>query len=493
MLRMDQVHVIRHKVVVEGQSVRSVARQMEVSRNTVRKYLRVSASVRLERQARARPVLERARSRIEALLEQWGPRTTAKQRLTGSRLHRQLVEEGFQVGVTTVRAYLRERRRRAAEVFVPLVHRPGEAQVDFFEVTVDVGGERRKVWKFLLRLMYSGGDFVWLYDSCDQLAFLDGHVRAFSWLGWVPTRLVYDNLSAAVKRRMGVERELTQRFRALVSHYLFEPCFARPGEGHDKGGVEARGKAIRLQHLTPIPQGESLSAVAQAVQAELDRAFAAKIDAEGVRASERLAQESRQGLPLPDVAFAAHRVELVTVSRRSLVRAGRAQYSVPSSWAALDATAYVGIETIRVVCGGEQVELPRERRGRRAVRYRHYLPELAKKPQAVRQVAPELVAELGEPYGRLWELLVGCHGEREAARVLARLVGAIVEHGEAEVSEALSRALSRQRCDLLALPVGSAPAVSSSCIAVPPALAAYAVESARATDYDWLLGQGGPS
>ena len=227
MLRMDQVYVIRHKVVVEGQSVRSVARQMEVSRNTVRKYLRVSAPVRLERQARARPVLERARSRIEALLEQWGPRTTAKQRLTGSRLHRQLVEEGFQVGVTTVRAYLRERRRRAAEVFVPLVHRPGEAQVDFFEVTVDVGGERRKVWKFLLRLMYSGRDFVWLYDSCDQLAFLDGHVRAFSWLGWVPTRLVYDNLSAAVKRRVGVERELTQRFRALVSHYLFEPDFAR--------------------------------------------------------------------------------------------------------------------------------------------------------------------------------------------------------------------------------------------------------------------------
>ncbi|HVT59499.1 MAG TPA: IS21 family transposase, partial [Thermoanaerobaculia bacterium] len=239
------------------------------------KYLRVSAPVRVARQARARPVLERARSRIEALLEQWGPRTTAKQRLTGSRLHRQLVEEGLQVGVTTVRAYLRERRRRAAEVFVPLVHRPGEAQVDFFEVTVDVGGERRKVWKFLLRLMYSGGDFVWLYDSCDQLAFLDGHVRAFSWLGWVPTRLVYDNLSAAVKRRVGLERwerQLTERFQALVSHYLFEPCFARPGEGHDKGSVEARGKAIRLQHLTPIPQGESLSAVAQAVQAELDRA-----------------------------------------------------------------------------------------------------------------------------------------------------------------------------------------------------------------------------
>ena len=366
--------------------------------------------------------------------------------------------------------------------------------MDFFEVTVDVGGERRKAWKFVLRLMYSGRDFVWLYDSCDQLSFLDGHVRAFSWLGWVPARLVYDNLSAAVKRRVGQvqERELTERFLALVSHYLFEPCFARPGEGHDKGGVEARGKGIRLQHLTPIPQGESLAAITQAVQAELDRAFAAKVDGEGVPARERLAQESRQALPLPEVGFAAHRVELVTVSRRSLVRAGGAQYSVPSSWAGLDATAYVGVETICVVCGGEQVEFPRARRGRRAVRYRHYLRELAKKPQAVRQVAPELVAELGEPYGRLWELLVSCHGEREAARVLARIVGAIVDHGEAEVTAALSRAVTRERCDLLALSVGSPPA-TTSCITVPPALAAYAVESARASDYDWLLGQGGQS
>ncbi|HEV7944210.1 MAG TPA: IS21 family transposase [Solirubrobacteraceae bacterium] len=489
---MDQVHVIRHKVLLEGQSVRSVARQLGMSRNTVRKYLLVPAPVRVEGRPRARPVLERVRSRIEALLEQWRPRTTAKQRVTGTRLHRQLVEEGFQVGVTTVRAYLHELRRRAAEVFVPLVHRPGEGQVDFFEVTVDVGGERRKAWKFVLRLMYSGRDFVWLYDSCDQLSFLDGHVRAFAWLGWVPTRLVYDNLSAAVKRRMGLERELTERFLALVSHYLFEPCFARPGEGHDKGGVEARGKGIRLQHLTPIPQGESLTAIALAVQTELDRAFAVKVDAEGVRSSERLAQESRQGLPLPALAFAAHRVELVTVSRRSLVRAGGAQYSVPSLWAGLEATAYVGVETVRVVCGGEQVELARARRGRQVVHYRHYLPELAKKPQAVRQVAPELVAELGEPYGRLWELLVGCHGEREAGRVLARIVGAMVEHGEAEVTAALGRALSRERCDLLALSVGS-PAATASCIKVPPALASYAVETARASDYDWLLGQGGRS
>ena len=51
------------------------------------------------------------------------------------------------------------------------------------------------------------------------------------------------------------------------SRYLFEPCFARPGTGHDKGGVESRGKAIRLQHLAPVPRGESLGQIAQALLA----------------------------------------------------------------------------------------------------------------------------------------------------------------------------------------------------------------------------------
>jgi transposase len=114
---------------------------------------------------------------------------------------------------------------------IPPVHRPGdEAQVDFFKVTVEVGGVVRKAWKSLLRLMYSRRDFAWLYESCNQLAFLDGHLKAFAHLGGVPARVVPDNLCSAVKRIVGADRELTERFQALASHYLFAPCFARRGE-----------------------------------------------------------------------------------------------------------------------------------------------------------------------------------------------------------------------------------------------------------------------
>ena len=212
------------------------------------------------------------RPRLEQLIEEWSERTTAKQRMTGRRLQRALREEGHEVGLTLVLEYLREWRRQRAEVYVPLVHRPGEsAQVDFFEVTVELSGERGRAWLFLMRLMHSGRDFVRLYERQDQLAFLDGHVRAFAHFGGVPRRTVYDNLSAAVRRVQFPRRVLTDRFAALVSHYGVEPSFARPGEGHDKGGVESRGRGVRLQVLTPMPRGDSLAELSEQMQRDVDR------------------------------------------------------------------------------------------------------------------------------------------------------------------------------------------------------------------------------
>ena len=128
---MDQVHVIGHQVLVEGRSQRSVAREHGVSRNTVRKYMDQSEPRRVESKPRRRWVTEPAAPRLEELLGTCSRRTTAKQRLTATRLHRQLLEEGYEVGVTTVHSYVREWKRQRQETFIPLVHRAGECgQVD---------------------------------------------------------------------------------------------------------------------------------------------------------------------------------------------------------------------------------------------------------------------------------------------------------------------------------------------------------------------------
>jgi len=306
---MSRVHVIRHKVLIENHSISQVASDLGISRNTVSKYLAQSEPSRQVSSPRPAPLRDKVSARIKELIDEWSPRTTPKQRITGSLLHRQLLDEGFQVGKTTVFDILRRHRLGKAEVFIPLLYTPGDvAQVDFFEVTVIINSVQKKVWKFLMRLMFSGSDFAWLYDRCDQLSFLDAHCRAFAHFGGVPNRCVYDNLTAAVRRRSGLhtpERQLTERFAALSSHYLFEPCFARPGEGHDKGGVESRGRAIRLQHLTPVPEGKSLDEISILLQADIKNQAASKTNRDGKTLADRFEQERRSLLALPDRAFEA--------------------------------------------------------------------------------------------------------------------------------------------------------------------------------------------
>jgi transposase len=77
------VNVIRHKVLIEGQSIRRVAREMGLGRFTVRKYVERSEPMARRYTPRARPVWERVRPHLEELLAQWEPRTMAKLRLTG--------------------------------------------------------------------------------------------------------------------------------------------------------------------------------------------------------------------------------------------------------------------------------------------------------------------------------------------------------------------------------------------------------------------------
>lgn len=485
MLRMNQVHVIRHKVLVEGQSARSVSRQLGISRNTVRKYLEESEPIRKQSGPRIRPVLDKVAPEIEQILDDWKHRLTPKQRITGTLVHQELIARGHPAGISTVRAYLAERRRAASEVFIPLHYAPGDcAQVDFFEVTVDIDGVRRKAWKFLVRLMHSGRDFAWLYERCDQVAFLDGHVRAFAHFGGLPARMVYDNLKAAVKRRLGLDITLAGRFQALVSHYLFEPCFARPGEGHDKGGVESRGKSIRLQHLTPIPRGQSLAEVSQQLMADLDASMERRRNAEGQSVAERWVEERRCLRPLPGAEFEPRLTATVQVSRQAMVLVAGTRYSVPSHWKSLRANAYLGAEDVRLVCGTETVVLPLEHHKKRVVRYRHYVEELAKKPQAVRQVSAPLLAELGAPFGQLWEMLVARYSEREAARLLSRLLGAMVDHGETTVAQVIHEALERGDLDSLVLPRAT-PVLSP--VDVPESLGGFDIETTSAADFDEIL------
>ena len=101
MLRMDQVHVVRHKVLVEGRTQRAVARELAIARVTVRKYLDQAVPSRKLATPRPRPVWDAVAERVQALLADSARWTAGKQRLTATRLHEMLLAEGKRVGVTS--------------------------------------------------------------------------------------------------------------------------------------------------------------------------------------------------------------------------------------------------------------------------------------------------------------------------------------------------------------------------------------------------------
>jgi hypothetical protein len=199
-------------------------------------------------------------------------------------------------------------------------------------------------------------------------------------------------------------------------------------------------------------------------------------------------------LPLPERPFLARRTHHVPVSRRSLVTVEGAVYSVPCEWVGYTIAAHVGATHVELVSprreeAGRIVVVPRRRFGERSVDYRHYVRELARKPQAVRQVAPELVHDLGEPFGAAWRLLVDVHGPKDAARVLSRILGFIEKRGITDVAHRLAQALQRGEPLLLALAPPSRPSASLTHEELPHGLGALTVESGRAVDYDeWLRG-----
>ncbi|MQA31684.1 MAG: hypothetical protein GEU82_17930, partial [Luteitalea sp.] len=119
----------------------------------------------------------------------------------------------------------------------------------------------------------------------------------------------------------------------------------------------------------------------------------------------RFAEEPRH-FRLAPTAFAPEATTLATVTPRALVRLEGAAYSVPSRWAGLDLVVRIGVTTVTIVGReGTRILHPRKRFGQRSIDYRHDLSELARKPQAVRQVLPDLLRDLGGPFPAIWDQL----------------------------------------------------------------------------------------
>ena len=215
-------------------------------------------------------------------------------------------------------------------MYVPLSHAPGHAQCDFGQANAVIGGVERTVHYFVLDLPHSDGCFVKAYPAETTEAFCDGHVSAFSFLGGVPLNIVYDNTKLAVARILGDgRRKRTRVFSELVSHYLFEDRFGRPGKGNDKGKVEGLVGYARRNFLVPVPSYPSFDALNSYLEERCLERLGRRLRGHDETIGQRMERDLDALLPLPVTHYDASDRHVSRVSSLSLVRYRTNDYSVP--------------------------------------------------------------------------------------------------------------------------------------------------------------------
>lgn len=112
------------------------------------------------------------------------------------------------------------------EVFLPLRHPPGEGQVDLGFADVYLGDELVQAALFVMTLPYSDAFYIQAFPCECTESFQEGHRRAIEFFGAVPHRIGYDNTKITITKYINSrDRKLTDEFKRLKSHYLFDSHF----------------------------------------------------------------------------------------------------------------------------------------------------------------------------------------------------------------------------------------------------------------------------
>ena len=334
---MDQWTEIRKKILVEGVSKRQVMKEEGIHWETLKKILGNSQPPDFQmKRERPQPIIGPFLGRIQQILQD-DKHVHKKQHHTAKRIFERLkAEDGYTGGYTQVKKAVRGLKRKNSEVFVPLIHRPGEAQVDFGHALFKLNGVLVKRPYFVMALPYSDAFFAQVFEQESTEFVWEGHIRAFKYFGGVPWRISYDNAKTLVKKLIGVhQRELTRGFQQLVSHYLFDHHFCTVRRGNEKGVVEGMVKYPRLNFMVPVPQvtGNNMEGFNEELVVKCREDLERKLRGKKLPKEQLLDEEKAHFRPLPAAAFDGCIKQSTTATSLSLVRFKTNDYSVPSEYA----------------------------------------------------------------------------------------------------------------------------------------------------------------
>ena len=424
---MEQWTDVRRAVLVDGLSKRAACRRFGIHWDTLERILKHASPPGYQRKRAAEkaviaPWLGRLGELIEANRDL--PR---KQRYTVKRMWQVLREEGFAGGYTTVKDAVREMRKEAPkEVFMPLTQPPGEAQVDFGHALARIGGRVQKVVFFVMSLVHSDAMFVMAFPRECTEAFLEAHVKAFAFFGFVASRISYDNTKVAVTQITGPhERKLTAAFARLVGHYLFRVHFCRIRRANEKGVVEGAVRYSRLNFLVPVPQVADWDELNAHLLTCCRSDMLRRLHGKTLSKRQLLEEDKVAGGVIPADRFDPRRLVSTTATSESLVRLDTNDYSVPVEYGHRPVVIRASVQTVSVYHSGKEVarHVRCWEREKQVFDPVHYLSLLDRKPGSLDHARPFAGWDLGEDFAALRRRLEARRedGTREYIRVLLLL------------------------------------------------------------------------
>ena len=497
MLCVETVGKIRRYFHVDGKGIKRIARDLRLSRNTVRRVLRTEdPAVAYVRSRQPRPRLDPYLDLLTRLLDEDESRPRQERRRV-QRLYDELRLAGYAGADDSVYRFVKRwrltRRSQSTDVFIPLSFIAGEAyQFDWSHEHIELGGLPQIVKVAHLRLCFSRLFQVIAYPRETQEMVFDAHNRAFRFFGGVTRRGIYDNMKTAVDAILiGKARKFNRRFLQLCSHYLIEPVACTPAAGWEKGQVENQVNNVREWLFKPRPKFATLDELnawlaSQCVEIAKRRPHPAFPE----RTVWEVYQDERGALgPLP-TAFDGYQEIDCRVSATCLVRFDRNRYSVHCGAAGRIVALRAYADRIVVFCQGDSVAEHARHFGRDKTIYDpwHYVPALLRKPGALRNGAPFVDWELPPELTRVRHCLAKqIDGDRQFVAVL----NAVTQDGIEAVEAACQAALKQNTVSadaILNLITRQRDPPRPAPINLPESLALTLEPRADCARYDTLLG-----
>lgn len=338
MLTMGQQQYITGLEKFKGLSLRGICRETGCHFNTVKKYVDKE-----DWNEEIKPRKSKG-SRLDVLkptIDEWlktDLKMPRKQRHTGTRVYDRLSSEEatkdlLSVGKQTVINYVTKAKKELCkstyDTAILGYHPHGQAQVDFGEVYIfNNKGLMVKQYELIVSFPYSNGAYVQLCKSQNAECLLESMQRIFEYMGKVPTRILFDNMSSAVTKILPKrERKLADAFSRFVLHHKFKAVFCNPNKGQEKGNVENKVGYKRRNYFVPLPVINSLEEYNKELLRICDEDMKREHYIKKELISDLLKQEIEEMLPLPNERFKVSRLEKAKTDNYSFVSFENNKYS----------------------------------------------------------------------------------------------------------------------------------------------------------------------